>query len=105
MKVFDKFFLPLNIYDFSLLFMQKLHPKQKEGDNMLGALELLTGFRQEDHNSFLFFIYYLPYFSYGEITTVLFKGSWFEFHQWARLDWEVGPSLLMRLLVAFTLEI
>ena len=44
----DKIFLSSNISDFSLFFMQKLQPQQKEGwGTMLVALELPTDRLQE----------------------------------------------------------
>ena len=35
-------------------------------------------------------MYYFSYFSHGEISTVEFKGPWFEFQRWAR-QWDSTP--------------
>ena len=45
------------------------------------------------------------YFSYGDISTVGFKSSRFEFCRWARLGWAVGPYPVMKLLLTFISEV
>ena len=64
--------------------MQKLDPGRKMGlgDTILGALELPARSTSDEKTTirFLLFIYSIFYFSYGDISTVGFKISWFEFH-------------------------
>ena len=79
--------MSLNISDFSLFFMQKLNPYQKEelgwggGTLFLRALELPARQTPDEKTTlrFLLFIYCIFYFSYGDISTVGFKSSRFEF--------------------------
>ena len=63
-----KLFLSLNISDFSLFFMQKLHPSRKNRRTMLGALELRADrHRRGDHNKILIFhILFFSFFIWGD---------------------------------------
>ena len=82
--------MSLIISDFSLFFMQKLHPLQKEGYTLLEALELRTDRLQARKITikFLFFIYYFFIFHMRRLAQG-FKGSQFEFYQSATLGWAI----------------
>ena len=65
-----KLFLSLNISDFSLFFVQKLHPQQKgAGEEYIQEHwnYVLIDSRQEDHNKILIFhILFFLFFIWGD---------------------------------------
>ena len=90
--------MSLNVSDFSLLFMQKLDPQQKEGVREVHYLRSIRiawkiNSTWKGHNKILAFHICIFYFSYGDISTVGFKSSRFQFHWWARLGSDSGTQL------------
>ena len=84
--------------------MQKLDLQQKgvvgRGGGrytILGALDLPPRETPDEKTTIkvLLFIYFIFYFSHGDISTVGLKSSRFEFRRWARLDRAVRPKLLV----------
>ena len=100
-----------NISDFSLFFMQKLQPQQKEGGGtMLVALELPTDRLQErrlqwDYFSCIFLIFYTGRLAQWDSKVMDFSSTdGFDIHGWARLGWPVEANLITKLLLTLALH-